>query len=216
MLNKKSKLITVLSFMLIVSCVFLLSGCGDEPKRTDASVGSTGSVGLSAENDKDADGPDGSEENGRYELSMSYANIKYIEEGDESLPKLIRGVAGSIDDAEGKSDEELIKSAIDALKNVPGDIEGAETLVTGKIGINKVEVDGSTCNIDVEGDKLEEIDIYEEQFFIYQVADTVLSSFDDIESVSFTVDGQTADYLNYVDISSPVTAKSIEEFNSAS
>ena len=101
---------------------------------------------------------------------------------------------------------------ITLLKTVPEGTEGAVTFVTDDIEIGDITVDGTKCNIDLKGN-LSGLDLYTEQFFVYQIVDSVLDSFDDIKSISFTVDGKTVDTLGgHMDMSQAFTEKSIDEF----
>ena len=52
----------------------------------------------------------------------------------------------------------------------------------------------------------------DEQFYIYQITDSILNTFSDIKGVRFTVDGTNTDTLVSMDISQPFTAESVSEF----
>lgn len=220
MLNKKSKLTAILSIVLAVMCVFAFAGCSENESKSDK--GNDSSIASSDQDEESAQSEDSSDENNEnandettYNISMSFANEKYIETGDESQHKLVRNVKDEVKLDGDKNDEAAVKAAIEKLRKVPSGASNADTLVTDKFKINKVVLDGAKCNVDISIDNIDDLNQFDEQFFIYQVTDTVLSSFSDVKSVSFTVDGDTMDVLNYMDISSAFTADSVSEFDSS-
>ncbi|MCI8285031.1 MAG: GerMN domain-containing protein [Firmicutes bacterium] len=220
MLNKKSKLIAILSMILIVTCIFSFAGCSESENQSNTGGDSPS---ISADQDTNTKQPEDpadkddteTKDEATYALSMSFANEKYIETGDASQHKLVRKVKGEVKLDGGKNDEAAIKAAIEKLRKVPSSASNADTLVTDKFKINKVVLDGDKCNVDISIDNVDDLNQFDEQFFIYQVTDTVLSSFSNVKSVSFTVDGDTSDVLNYMDISSAFTADSVSEFDSS-
>ena len=68
-------------------CIMSFAGCSGAQSQEDKSSSAADSVQQSSSQELSS-----SEENDKlaYEISLTYANSKYIETGDESLPKVIR------------------------------------------------------------------------------------------------------------------------------
>lgn len=200
----KIKKITAVALCLtMMATAFVFAGC-DKVDKKDGS--------NSATNSSEQTNGGGSEDAATVkQVELSFASEKYINDGDESLAKLIDGVDATIKTDKNDTVHQ-IEDLITLLKTVPEGTEGAVTFVTDDIEIGDITVDGTKCNIDLKGN-LSGLDLYTEQFFVYQIVDSVLDSFDDIKSISFTVDGKTVDTLGgHMDMSQAFTEKSIDEF----
>lgn len=200
----KIKKITAVALCLtMMATAFVFAGC-DKVDKKDGS--------NSATNSSEQTNGGGSEDAATVkQVELSFASEKYINDGDESLEKLIDGVDATIKTDKNDTVHQ-IEDLITLLKTVPEGTEGAVTFVTDDIEIGDITVDGTKCNIDLKGN-LSGLDLYTEQFFVYQIVDSVLDSFDDIKSISFTVDGKTVDTLGgHMDMSQAFTEKSIDEF----
>lgn len=200
----KIKKITAVALCLtMMATAFVFAGC-DKVDKKDGS--------NSATNSSEQTNGGGSEDAATVkQVELSFASEKYINDGDESLEKLIDGVDATIKTDKNDTVHQ-IEALITLLKTVPEGTEGAVTFVTDDIEIGDITVDGTKCNIDLKGN-LSGLDLYTEQFFVYQIVDSVLDSFDDIKSISFTVDGKTVDTLGgHMDMSQAFTEKSIDEF----
>lgn len=200
----KIKKITAVALCLtMMATAFVFAGC-DKVDKKDGS--------NSATNSSEQTNGGGSEDAATVkQVKLSFASEKYINDGDESLEKLIDGVDATIKTDKNDTVHQ-IEDLITLLKTVPEGTEGAVTFVTDDIEIGDITVDGTKCNIDLKGN-LSGLDLYTEQFFVYQIVDSVLDSFDDIKSISFTVDGKTVDTLGgHMDMSQAFTEKSIDEF----
>ncbi len=207
MLNVRRNRIAVLLAML-TAILMMFAGCG-----SSESTGTTGNANVNSE----ASSPVSSEEDSPGETTesftalLTFANYEYIESGDASEEKLLRKISRTV--SLSSADEAVqIEAAIQALASLPADVDGAETFVGQNIAVKSVEISGSTAVVDLEENGLDEASMYDEEFFIYQVTDTILNSFRDITGVRFTVEGTNTDSLNYMDISSPFTAADISEF----
>ena len=200
----KIKKITAVALCLtMMATAFVFAGC-DKVDKKDGS--------NSATNSSEQTNGGGSEDAATVkQVELSFASEKYINDGDESLEKLIDGVDATIKTDKNDTVHQ-IEALITLLKTVPEGTKGAVTFVTDDIEIGDITVDGTKCNIDIKGN-LSGLDLYTEQFFVYQIVDSVLDSFDDIKSISFTVDGKTVDTLGgHMDMSQAFTEKSIDEF----
>lgn len=200
----KIKKITAVALCLtMMATAFVFAGC-DKVDKKDGSNSTT--------NSSEQTNGGGSEDAATVkQVELSFASEKYINDGDESLEKLIDGVDATIKTDKNDTVHQ-IEALITLLKTVPEGTEGAVTFVTDDIEIGDITVDGTKCNIDLKGN-LSGLDLYTEQFFVYQIVDSVLDSFDDIKSISFTVDGKTVDTLGgHMDMSQAFTEKSIDEF----
>ena len=200
----KIKKITAVALCLtMMATAFVFAGC-DKVDKKDGSNSATNSS-------EQTNGGESEDAATVKQVELSFASEKYINDGDESLEKLIDGVDATIKTDKNDTVHQ-IEALITLLKTVPEGTEGAVTFVTDDIEIGDITVDGTKCNIDLKGN-LSGLDLYTEQFFVYQIVDSVLDSFDDIKSISFTVDGKTVDTLGgHMDMSQAFTEKSIDEF----
>ncbi len=155
-----------------------------------------------------------------YEIALTYANAKYVETGDESLPEVIRDGSATVTvDKSAVADEDAAlafaaKSAIDLLKDDPSQHGGGaddETYVSDVFGVGDVTVKDGVCTIDITGDELMDQNMYTESYFIFQTVDTILNSLSEISAVQFTVNGEPADALSYMSISGRFTRDTMAE-----
>lgn len=141
--------------------------------------------------------PDRNNEEKEYPVVLYYANSKYIETGDESLQKLFP-VSSSV---RGNADTVYLNTVL-ALQNTPED-EKYATLVRKDITVKKVWTDKNIAYIDIAKENLNGSSL-QETFFIDQIVNTLIDSFEEIKSVQFLIDGKTAESLmGHVDISKP-------------
>ena len=156
-----------------------------------------------------------------YEVDLTYVNLAYIDSGDEMIDKFVDDVEQIISvEAMDTKEAQLsfaVMEAIELLKTVPDRLsDRAVTCVSDRVPVKNVQVTSAGpnahCVVDIDGAGAMEMDSYTEMFFIYQIADTILDSFDSIESVSFTVDGKEVDGLNHMDLSKPFTDDVLDRF----
>ena len=201
----KAKKAGILLLALMVA--FSFSGCG----QADDEDGPDSLLDLSSTSEQ-ADDLSSEAEGEEFDAALSYVNSSYIvDTGDESAEMLIRKVKQTLT-AEDTTQKSQAEAVLDALKKVPKDLKKAETFVNDDFTINSVKVSGSTLTIDLSSDDMESAGMYDEEFFVYQIVDSMLNTFKDLSQVRFTVDGVAEDSLNYIDISSPFTAKDVDEF----
>jgi hypothetical protein len=204
-MNNRRIKISALALAVALVCMMALAGC-DETTTSgggSASLPVSGSAVLSTEN--------GTDDTVEYALKLTYANADYVDEGDDSAPKILREGNGTVtvDSADADSLEYAVKSAIEMLKDTPsahGGSEKAETLVTDAFEISDVNIENGVCTIELTGDELMDQYMYTEMFFVYQTADTILNSFDEINAVRFTVKDSEVAALSYMDLSEEITA----------
>lgn len=153
-----------------------------------------------------------------YDVELNYANGAYVETGDESLPKLI-----PVSSRVQLEEADLTAAADQALQllkdNTPALVSSATpnpiTCVGDDVNVHVTEISGGRCVVDLSGDSLMSQNMYTEMFLIYQIAATLMDSFDEISSVHFTVDGEETDALSYMDLSGDYTRELLNEFTEA-
>ena len=192
---KNTKLKRFIAIVAMIAVLFVMAGCGQQ-------ASTQGGQGQINEGQK------------IYEVDLAYANLAYIDSGDEAIDKFVDDVEQTVSVATMETEEAMlsdaIAKAIDLLKTVPENLSTAVTCVNTEY-INGVAVSGRLCTVDLNASAME-MDSYTEMFFIYQIADTVLDSFDQIDQVIFTVDGQAVDSLGHLDISQPFTEELVDRF----
>ena len=195
--------VLILSLMVAVS----LSGCGSSQKDED---GPDSLLDLSSSSEFGED-LSSEAEGTSFFAYLSYAGSEYIDSGDEMETKLIRKVREKLN-SESATEKSRAEAVIEGLKEVPDDLKNAETFVSDAFTVNSLKITEDEMVIDLSSDDLEGAGMYDEEFFIYQITDSMLNTFSDLESVRFTVDGSKKDSLNYIDISGPFTEESVEKF----
>lgn len=199
--------------LLALALVLALAGCAGGSGSSSVSSNSSESSQTSseAESGQSAEGSSQDDENTTFTARLSFANFEYIESGDDSYDKLIRNVDTQVT-AAGSSEKDRIEAAVNALRTVPSDRKGAETMVNDLFDINFIKVSGSSAVIDLSGKTVQNAGDTDIVMFIYQVTDTILNTFPDIDGVRFTVDGTNTDELGSEDISAPFTKSMVNEF----
>lgn len=142
---------------------------------------------------------------------LSYASYAYVDSGDESLPKMIRNVEIPVKTPDA-SQEALLLGVVEALRTIPQGVEGVDTMVSDLYRINSITVSGGTAVVDIAGEGTVYASEYDEEFFVYQVADSILHSVSGIRSVRFTVDGTPDRGLMYIDIHRDFDLNACDDF----
>lgn len=190
----------VIAVVAMIAVLFVMAGCG---ART------TG-----------GDTPGPVQDTTAYPVELTYVSLAYLDSGDESIDKFVDDVDQIVNIENMESKEAMLSAAIyetiNLLKVVPDNIsDKAVTCVSDHVPVNAVTVLQSGPNgsveVDIDGAAMD-MDSYTEKFFIYQIADTILDSFEEIENVSFTVDGVKVDGLNHMDLSKPFTEDMVDRF----
>lgn len=208
----KRKRIAAFVMAGVMLCMAAFTGCGETDKN-----GGNGSADVQSS----AELSSGDEDSITYELKLTYANSKYVETGDESLPKANRDGSAEVQLAgKQESDKELtenlvfaVKTALEILKDDPKSHGGSsddETCVTEAFGIGDITIEDGLCTIDLTGDELMNQNMYTEMYFIIQTVDTILNSFDSITGVVFTVNGEADQYLSYYSLAGTFTKDSVD------
>lgn len=169
--------------LLILLCVSLIFGM----------VGLTG-----CGKGQGSDGPSIPEDQ-TYQITLFFANEKYIATGDESLEKFMV-YQSELTSRPG----DVYLDALELLKNPPE--EGYGTVITDSIKFNDVYLkDGDTAVVDLDSNGLNGGSL-DETFLISQIVDTLVNTFSEIKQVQFFVDGEAAESLmGHVDASEPFT-----------
>lgn len=212
MFKKHSKSAGILAAMLILALTMAFTGCSSSTNGSGS--GSAGNPNLSGDVSDAAPKtvPSSSESDPvTFDALLSFVNYNYVDTGDESQPKLLRKISTKVKSEKG-SEESQIKAVVDALATAPDDGSAAESVVDGRVDINFIKISGDTAVIDVSSSGLDNLSEMDEQFYIYQITDSILNTFSDIKGVRFTVDGTNTDILVSMDISQPFTAESVSEF----
>lgn len=214
MMNKRKRWMAA-ALCAVLFAVAALTGC-----TADHQGGGSAEPSVSGENPSSADSGSsaGAAQTYIYDVELNYANGAFIETGDESLPKLIP-VGSRVQLAEAD-----LKAAADQtlqlLKdNTPAMVSSVTpnpvTCVGHDVKVHVTEISGGRCVVDLSGDSLMSQNMYTEMFLIYQIAATLMDSFDEISSVHFTVNGEETDALSYMDLSGDYTKALLNEFTAA-
>lgn len=201
--------------LALLLAVFGFTGCGDEQQPAgngDSSADPNPSV--------SSEEPDIGDDVQNYEVALTYVNAKYMEDGDESLEKLITDVSGQVEAAKGAGGiDEACKKTVELLKQVPAGRTDIMTSVSDKYGVNSVRVgeDGeATVDLAAFSDDTG-MDNYTEQFFVYQITGSLINSFEEVKSVKFTVDGEEVETLGgHLDATASYTLNDVDTFNTSS
>lgn len=209
---------TTAALLILLMGLFALSGCG-EPQSAGggATSGMSGDVNSSTsvqepEQEPSADQPEAQV----YEVALTFVNDKYIAEGDESLEKLITDVSGSVEAApDEKGIDGACLQAVELLKNVPEGQADLMTVIGKDMKFNSVTVDSEgVATVDLAEIPADGMDNYTEQFFIYQIASTLINSFSEVSGVAFTVAGQQVDSIGgHMDAAAVYTLTDVDNFN---
>lgn len=215
MLKKNSNLKRTLAVLLALAMTLAFAGCAsstgsgsDQSSVSDRSALSGEVNGASGSSSAESETADKAQS---FQAMLSYVNYNYIETGDESQPKLIRKINAQLT-PRANSESSKVEAVVDALASVPESAKGGESVVDGRVDINFVKISGGTAVVDVASSNLDSLSEMDEQFFIYQISDSVLNTFSDIKGVRFTVDGTNTDVLVSMDISQPFDRAAVSEF----
>ncbi|MGI6205260.1 MAG: GerMN domain-containing protein [Anaerovoracaceae bacterium] len=211
MFKKSSKIRSIFAVTLALLLTLAFAGCSSSSTSDTGSGGSGSSDSTSVSADTGSADSSSESDQAEFQALLSYVNYDYIETGDESQPKLLRKIETTVT-SDKDTEEAKIEALINALATVPDDGSAAETVVDGRVTINFVKISGNNAVIDVSSSGLDNLSEMDEQYFIYQITDSVLNTFDDIDGVRFTVDGTNTDILVTIDISQPFTRDSVSEF----
>ena len=137
-----------------------------------------------------------------YNVNLYFANDEYVQTGDENFEHMVVVKDYKLESEEGKQYMILVDSA---LRNAAEGVEGADTLIGDKIVFNKVSVDGGVATVDLSGATLNGGSL-EESYVISQIVESLIASFEEIDSVQFLVDGEKAESLmGHFDVGAPFT-----------
>lgn len=146
----------------------------------------------------------GTEENGtnEYNVTLYFANDEYVQTGDESLEQMVVVNDYKLESEEGNQYMLLVDTA---LRTVPEGVENADTLINDKIVFIGVVVEEGIATVDLAGETLSGGSL-EESYVISQIVESLIDSFEEIDSVQFLVDGEIAESLmGHFDVSVPLT-----------
>jgi len=137
-----------------------------------------------------------------YNVTLYFANDEYVQTGDENFDHMVVVKDYKLESEEGKQYMDLVNIA---LRTIPEGLAGADTLINDKIVFNEVSVDGGVATVDLAGAKLNGGSL-EESYVISQIVESLIASFEEIDSVQFLVDGEKAESLmGHFDVSTPFT-----------
>lgn len=158
------------------------------------------------------------EEPNQKELTLYYVNKEYLDneniknvfvEYSKKRPTLPKELENASDDEKASY---LAVGTLIFLKEVPVSIsEKATTVVSSDVVINNVTIKYGVAVVDISAESLEKLGgSMDESLFISQIVSTILSSFDEVTSVQFMVDGKEVDSLmGHIDTSEPFVAPTI-------
>ena len=129
---------------------------------------------------------------GYYTATLYYVATEYLETGDESIEPLVpvnATMASELTEIQDRCKETLVALAL--VPNVP-DVK-MDTMVNGQM-IHTVSVEDGIATVDFYGREMSGGSM-EEVYLIEQVVRTLIKSFDEVEMVRFTVDGEQVDSL---------------------
>lgn len=133
-------------------------------------------------------GNEAGEEQEEYSIVLYYVNDAYVETGDESLEPLV--VTEGTLNIESSLIEERYQQTLELLSQP---VDGADTMFRQGM-VHGVTVSDGLAVVDFDSNMMYGGSM-EESFLIEQVVRTLIKSFDDVERVAFTVDGEEVDSL---------------------
>lgn len=133
-------------------------------------------------------GNEAGEEQEEYSIVLYYVNDAYVETGDESLEPLV--VTEGTLNIESSLIEERYQQTLEMLAQP---VDGADTMFRQGM-VHGVTVSDGLAVVDFDSNMMYGGSM-EESFLIEQVVRTLIKSFDDVERVAFTVDGEEVDSL---------------------
>ncbi len=204
--------------LVLMLTVFGLSACAENTTGGKSSS-APGETPLSVSEEEGA-GETEQNKMQTYDVSLTYVNEQYIIEGDESLEKLVTDVSGTVEAPEGAEGlPEACEKTLELLRAVPEGNSDLTTVISDRFKINSVKVDeNGQAVVDLAAFTDDAgMDNYTEQFFIYQVTGSLVNSFEEVKSVTFTVDGQAVETLGgHLDASAAYTINDVDSFNAGS
>lgn len=137
--------------------------------------------------EKSADPEDPMEE---YAVTPYWISGDFLETGDESLAVLIAPDEYKLECAAG----EQYMTLLSALQTVPGELTGADTMVTERIQFRSASVEDGVAYVDFAEEDLSGGSM-EEALLISQIVESLLDSFEEVQSVQLLVNGERAETL---------------------
>ena len=136
-----------------------------------------------------------------YPVKLYYASTVYITEGmDEENGELMPPVETTVTAEDGEQYLETLK----LLAQTPED-ESYSTIISGNTTFHSVKAEDGIAYVDVASENLGDGSLTE-TLFVDQILYTLISSFDEIDSVQFLLDGEKTDSLmGHIETSSPLT-----------
>ncbi|MDR0423912.1 MAG: GerMN domain-containing protein [Clostridiales Family XIII bacterium] len=188
-----SKIKSIVAFSLVLAMI-LGAGVGAAGCRKDTDSGRSGKV---------------------YKMQLYFANLDFIDSGDEALGHLTGPFEMNIssDDKEGYDKYSLL---LECLKSPPEEGDGnSANMISDQIRFGGVTLDGGVATVDVKSETASGEALYggtlEELLFIEQITFSMIDSFEEVEEVAFTVDGNKADTLmGQMDIREPFNKESFD------
>jgi len=129
------------------------------------------------------------EKNFAYPIELYYVSSAYLETGDDSIEPMV--VVKSEATAQVEEADEIYEATLEALVQIPG--EGEDTMVREGM-IDDVTVTDGVAVVDFNEDYMHGGSL-EEVYLIEQVVRTLIKSFDEVQKVRFTVEGEAVDSL---------------------
>ena len=140
-----------------------------------------------------------------YDVQLYFANLEYIETGDETFPALVGPFDYILNDIE---DGSQYYALLEAMKSAEDYQDAYTTLVPQRV-VNSVQVEGGVAYVDfaspLDGSALDE------SLMINQIVTALTESFSEIEKVQFTLDGEVVDTLmGHIAVDEPFTRAEAE------
>lgn len=189
-----------LAMILCLALVFSFAACKSDEKPDDTSVSKEESTTEEAVKSTESAISD-------YDVKLYYANMEYINTGDESLTSMLGPFDYTLQSVNKGEQYSLLLAA---LSDTHGE-DDAYTM-TSDVIFNSATVENNTAYVDIksEGSRLDGSAL-EEMLFLEQVVSALTDSFSEITQVQFTVDGQIKETLmGYMHTSSPLTKYDVE------
>lgn len=203
------KVKNLLIILIVLSLMLTVSGCSEkseseeitedpvveneENDNNEVTENEETNNDINEENDDEELEDISNDVNENIDVNLYFANLKYVETGDENLEKLIPETKTFT------NDDNLVNNIMNSLLEGPENTEELTNIIPNSI--NEVFIDNDTVVVDfqeVNGGSLEET------FTIEQIAKTYLQ-LNDINKVQFLVNGEITDSLmGHVDITAPI------------
>ncbi len=133
----------------------------------------------------------------KYDVKLYYVNDEYVATGNEALSQMQEPYEVSLQ----AKPEEVYAEALSKLKESP--LDGYDTMLSQDVVIRSVKTKDGMAVVDFSSENLSGGSM-EEGLLVSQVVLTLLDSFDTIQEVKFTLDGEDTDSLmGHVDVTKP-------------